>query len=72
MKFFALLPLLLTFATSAFATSSSLTRRHHNDVIQARQAKISRGVVADVCANLDLDLTLPMVVRDGTRFRDAL
>ena len=65
MKFFALLPLLLTFATSAFATSSSLTRKH-NDVIQARQAKISKGFTADVCANLDLDLTLPMVLRDGT------
>ncbi|KAK7689360.1 hypothetical protein QCA50_007151 [Cerrena zonata] len=65
MKFFALLPVFLTFASSVFATSSSLTRRHHNDVIQARQAKISRGVTADICANLDLDLTLPTVIRDG-------
>ncbi|CAL1710874.1 unnamed protein product [Somion occarium] len=64
MKFLALVPFFLAF-TSTFVSASSLTRRSHNDVIQARQAKVRRHGFVDTCASLDVDLVLPTIIRDG-------
>ncbi|KAI0072476.1 hypothetical protein K474DRAFT_1650931 [Panus rudis PR-1116 ss-1] len=62
MKFFALVPLFFAFSS---VMASGLTRRHHNDIVQARQAKLRRDIDVDICASLDLDLTLPNILREG-------
>ncbi|CAL1710877.1 unnamed protein product [Somion occarium] len=56
MKFLALVPFFLAF-TSTFVSASSLTRRSHNDVIQARQAKVRRHGVG----RLDVSLCVSIV-----------